>query len=47
MGATLSAEADVHPGGRFSVVFRLLDGSEHNPTGIYQEVVPEKKLVFT
>jgi len=30
---TLSAEADVRPGGRFSVVFRLLNGDEHNPTG--------------
>jgi uncharacterized protein YndB with AHSA1/START domain len=28
-------------------VFRLLNGDEHNPTGIYQEVVPEKTLVFT
>jgi uncharacterized protein YndB with AHSA1/START domain len=46
-GPTLSVEADVRPGGRFSVVFRLLDGAEHNPTGIYQEVVPGKKLVFT
>jgi uncharacterized protein YndB with AHSA1/START domain len=46
-GPTLSAEADVRPGGRFSVVFRLLNGEEHNPTGVYQEVVPEKKLVFT
>ena len=46
-GPTLSAEADIRPGGRFSVVVRLLDGSEHNPTGIYEEVVPEKKLVFT
>lgn len=46
-GPTLSAEADVRPGGRFSVVFRLLNGQEHNPTGLYQEVVPEKKLVFT
>ena len=46
-GPTLSAVADVRPGGRFSVVFRLLNGDEHNPTGIYQEVVPEKKLVFT
>ena len=46
-GPTLSAEADVRPGGRLSVVFRLLNGDEHNPTGIYQEVVPEKKLVFT
>lgn len=46
-GPTLSVVADVRPGGRFSVVFRLLDGSEHNPTGIYREVVPEKTLVFT
>lgn len=46
-GPTLSVEADVRPGGRFSVVFRLLNGEEHNPTGIYREVVPEQKLVFT
>jgi uncharacterized protein YndB with AHSA1/START domain len=46
-GPTLSVDADVRPGGRFSVVFRLLNGEEHNPTGIYQEVVPEKTLVFT
>lgn len=46
-GPTLSVVADVRPGGRFSVVFRLLNGDEHNPTGVYREVVPEKKLVFT
>jgi uncharacterized protein YndB with AHSA1/START domain len=46
-GPTLSVVADVRPGGRFSVVFRLLNGDEHNPTGIYQEVVPEKTLAFT
>jgi len=46
-GPTLSVVADVRPGGRFSVAFRLLNGEEHNPTGIYREVVPEKKLVFT
>lgn len=46
-GPTLSVVADVRPGGRFSVVFRLMNGDEHNPTGIYQEVVPEEKLVFT
>lgn len=46
-GPTLSAEADVRPGGRFSVVFRMLDGSEHNPSGVYLEVRPDEKLVFT
>jgi uncharacterized protein YndB with AHSA1/START domain len=46
-GPTLSAEADVRRGGRFSIVFRLLNGEEHNPTGVYREVVPDRKLVFT
>ena len=46
-GPTLRAEADLRPGGRFSVVFRLLDGNEYSPTGVYREVVPETKLVFT
>lgn len=46
-GPTLKAEADVRPGGRFSVLFRLLNGEEHNPTGIYRDVLPERKLVFT
>jgi uncharacterized protein YndB with AHSA1/START domain len=46
-GPTLKAEADVRPGGRFSIIFRLLNGDEHNPTGVYREVLPERKLVFT
>jgi uncharacterized protein YndB with AHSA1/START domain len=46
-GPTLRAEADVRPGGRFSVVFRLLNGNEYTPTGVYREVVPDQKLVFT
>jgi uncharacterized protein YndB with AHSA1/START domain len=41
-GPTLSVEADVRPGGRFSVVFRLLNGDEHNPTGVYREVAPRR-----
>jgi uncharacterized protein YndB with AHSA1/START domain len=46
-GPTLRADADVRPGGRFSIVFRLLNGDEHNPTGEYREVIPDRKLVFT
>lgn len=46
-GSTLRAETDLRPGGRYSIVFRMLDGSEHNPTGVYKEVVPDAKLVFT
>ena len=41
-GPTLKVVADVRPGGRFSVVFRLLNGEEHNPTGLYREGVPEE-----
>jgi uncharacterized protein YndB with AHSA1/START domain len=46
-GPTLSAEADVRPGGRFRVVFRLLNGDEHDPTGVYRVVEPPRRLVFT
>lgn len=46
-GPTIRVDADVRPGGRFSVVFRTMDGIERNPTGMYREVVPEQKLVFT
>ena len=46
-GPTLSATADVRVGGRFSIVFQTVDGSQHNPTGVYREVDPDKKLVFT
>ena len=46
-GPTLKAEADVRPGGRFSIVFRLLNGEEHNPTGVYREVIPDRRLAFT
>lgn len=46
-GPTLSAEADVRPGGRFSIVFRMSDGNSFNPTGVYREVVPDQRLVLT
>jgi uncharacterized protein YndB with AHSA1/START domain len=46
-GPVLSAEADVRPGGRFRVVFRTLDGEEHDSSGVYREVEPERRLVFT
>jgi uncharacterized protein YndB with AHSA1/START domain len=46
-GPTLSAEADVRPGGRYSIVFQLTNGDVHNPSGVYREVIPGKKLVLT
>lgn len=41
------AEADVRVGGRFRVIMRTPDGEEHDVSGVYREVVPDEKLVFT
>lgn len=43
----LLAEADVRPGGRFRIVFRAADGEEFDVRGVYREVVPAEKLVFS
>ena len=41
------AELDVRVGGHFHIVFGGPQGTEHEVRGIYQEVVPNRKLVFT
>jgi uncharacterized protein YndB with AHSA1/START domain len=41
------AEADSRVGGRFRVKFRTPDGEEHDVRGIYRDVVPNRRLVFT
>ena len=41
------AELDVRVGGRFRMVFGGPQGTEHECAGIYREVVPNRKLVFT
>ena len=41
------AELDVRVGGRFRIVFGGPDGKLHECAGTYQEVVPNRKLVFT
>ena len=43
----LRAEADVRVGGRYRVIFRVPDGEQHDVSGVYREVVPKQKLVFT
>ncbi len=42
-----AAELDVRPGGRFRIVFGGPDGKAHECAGVYREVVPNRKLVFT
>jgi uncharacterized protein YndB with AHSA1/START domain len=41
------AEIDARVGGRFRLVMRSPDGEEHDVSGTYREVVPDRKLVFT
>jgi uncharacterized protein YndB with AHSA1/START domain len=40
-------ELDVRVGGRYRIVFGGTDGKEHEVAGVYKEVVPNRKLVFT
>lgn len=44
---TILAEADPRAGGRYRIVARSPDGEDHDVSGIYREVVPDAKLVFT
>jgi uncharacterized protein YndB with AHSA1/START domain len=41
------AELDVRVGGRFRIVFGGADGTAHECAGVYKEIVPHRKLVFT
>ena len=41
------AELDVRVGGRFRIIFGGPDGKAHEVQGVYREVVPPRKLVFT
>ena len=44
---TPSAELDVRPGGSSRIVMRTPDGQDMPSEGVYLEVVPNQKLVFT
>jgi|SRR5579862_565591 len=43
----VSAENDARVGGRYRWVMQAPGGEEHDVSGIYREVVPNEKLVFT
>ena len=42
-----SAEVDLRVGGRYRIVFRGASGEMNEVSGVYQEVVPHSRLVFT
>jgi uncharacterized protein YndB with AHSA1/START domain len=44
---TLAAESDARVGGRYRILARSPDGEQHDVGGVYREVVPNEKLVFT
>lgn len=47
-GATLTVcEIDLRPSGAWRSVLRMVDGSEHCFKGIYREIVPGERLVYT
>jgi uncharacterized protein YndB with AHSA1/START domain len=46
-GPVLAAELDPRAGGQFRVRFRMLDGSEHESSGEYLEVVKPERLSMT
>ena len=46
-GSVTRAEMDVQAGGRYHIAFRTPDGEEHDVSGVYQEVVEHRKLVFS
>src|SRR5262245_9173501 len=41
------ADMDVRVGGRFRVSFKTADGEHHEVGGVYREVVPGRRLVFS
>jgi uncharacterized protein YndB with AHSA1/START domain len=46
-GPVLLAEIDLRVGGRFRVRFRMLDGSEHESSGEYLEIVRPERLAMS
>ncbi len=46
-GPVLIAETEARVGGRFRVRFRMLDGTEHESSGEYLEVVSPTRLAMT
>jgi len=41
------AEIDLRPGGKYRIHMRAPDGNEHRVTGVYREVDPPKRVVYT
>ncbi len=42
-----TAETDLRVGGRYHIIMHAPDGQVHDVSGVYREIVPNKKLVYT
>ena len=45
--STVACELDLRPGGIFRTTMRSPEGEEHPNIGVYLEIIPGEKLVFT
>ena len=45
--ATRTAETDLRVGGHFHVGFKGDTGEQHDVSGVYKEIVPNRRLVFS
>ena len=41
------AEIDLRVGGNYRIVMKNATGETHSPSGVYEEIIPCEKLVFT
>jgi len=46
-GPVTRAETDLRVGGHYTIAFNTENGERHQVGGVYREVVPNEKLVFT
>jgi uncharacterized protein YndB with AHSA1/START domain len=46
-GSIISCDVDLRPGGAWHYTMRMPDGGEHPFRGVYREVVPNRRLVYT
>ena len=41
------ATVDLRPGGHYRIAFDMADGQHHQVDGVYRDVMPNQKLVFS
>lgn len=44
---SVQAEIDLRTGGHYRIAFDMMDGQHHQVGGVYREVVPNQRLVFS